>query len=204
MFCVSRFLCACVAASFFAVSAFAAPVLIDFETYPGVDGILGTADDVVAGTDFLVPLSTQYTPMGLTFLQGSLMRTSFLDGNPANHFISSTNPIATLSVPVFGLSIASKSYWDAYMTAYNAAGDVIGHAALINTNSGSAFLKGVLSLTTTQAIARFSILPTNSNHILNLDNLVLEVGQVPEPASVALLAFGLLALGVQRRVRRQR
>ena len=96
---VARFLCACAALFCFAgTPGSATPLLIDFETYPDADGVFGTGDDVAAGTDPLVPVGGKYASLGLTFLQGSLLRASFFDGNPDNHFISSTNPIATLSV----------------------------------------------------------------------------------------------------------
>ncbi len=97
----------------FSVQANAAPIVITFEAFPGADGILGTSDDTSPIDTFLQPLNDQFSSMGLTFSQGSLLKASFYDGNPDNHFISSTNPVATLSVPVFGISVDSYSYWNA-------------------------------------------------------------------------------------------
>lgn len=76
---------------------------------------------------------------------------------------------------MFGASIFSKSYWSAYLTAYNAFGDIIGHAELLNPGSGSTFQSGLLAVVTTEAIAKFSILPSNPSYILNFDNMVLDV-----------------------------
>jgi hypothetical protein len=181
----------------------AAPLTITFETLPGADGKLGTADDVDASDEFLVALQDQYAAVGLSFSQGSLLRWDFFDGNDDNHFISSTAPVATLSAPVFGISIESKSYWDAFLTAYDSAGNIIGTSVLLNPNAGQGPLSGMLSLTTTQAIAGFSIMADQPNHILNLDNLVLDVAAVPEPAPLFLLGLGALMLGAQRRPRRK-
>lgn len=201
----TRFILACVAVLVLSgAPVLAAPLTITFETLPGADGVLGTPDDVPASDAFLVPMQDQYASIGLTFAQGSLLRDSFFDGNPDNHFLSSIAPSGTFSVPVFGISIQSNSYWDAFLTAYDAGGNIIASAELLNPQSGSEKLFGLLTLTTTQAIASFMIAPDHPDRILNLDNLVLTVGEVPEPAPAFLLALGMGALVVQRRLRRRK
>ncbi|MEO5933435.1 MAG: hypothetical protein ABIQ08_07780 [Duganella sp.] len=80
-----------------AATASAAAITIDFETMPGADGKLGTADDTPMADNFVVPITDQLTPAGITFSQGSIMRWDFFDGNPRNHFLSSTSPIGAFS-----------------------------------------------------------------------------------------------------------
>lgn len=125
----------------------------------------------------------------------------FFDGNPVNHFISSTSPIGLLTRPVTGISIDSRSFWDAVLTAYDSQGNVMASYTLLNPNAGREFLHGVLSISTTAPIYGFSILPNNPNHILNLDNLRLTIAEVPEPAQLPLLAAGLALMATLRRRR---
>jgi len=161
---------------------FAGPWVIDFEHYPGPDGLLGTADDVpTPGCPAAPPclegpvaaLTTQYASVGITFSQGTLhYAPSFWPGH--DHFISSTPPIASFSVPVRQVSITSYSAHNATLTAYDASNNVLGTSVLTNPSPGSFYL-GTLSLTTTQPIDHFSVLPDNPSLILNLDNLVFTV-----------------------------
>ena len=180
--------------------AIAAPMTIDFERFPGPDGKLGTSDDV-APLWGIRPLSTEFASMGITFVQGSLAEWDFFDGNPANHFLSSPNTTINLDIPVFGISIMSKSYWDATLTAYGASGNVLASHRLDHFGPGTATMGGVLSVITSEAIASFSILPDQPNYILNLDNLVLDVVDIPEPSNMLFAGLGLLAL-VMRTKRR--
>jgi hypothetical protein len=184
--------------------AHAGEILIDFETLPGADNVLGTADDVPTDNVFLQPLGDKFKGAGVVFTQGTLFQSDFFDGNPLNHFISSTSPIGYFTRAITGISIDSYSFWDAVLTAYDSQGNVLASNTLANPNAGSAPLRGVLSLTTTAPIHSFSILPNNSNYILNLDNLHLTTAEVPEPGQWALLAGGLaLMAGVRRRRPRQ-
>jgi hypothetical protein len=156
-------------------------VTIDFEHFPGPDGLLGTADDVptpTTSTCYPPPcgegpvalLTTQYSSVGITFLQGTLHYfPSFWPGH--QHFISSTAPIATLSRPARTVSITSYSYWNATLTAYGASDDVLGTYVLTHPSPGAYPLLGTLTLSTTQPIARFSVLPDDPLQILNLDDL---------------------------------
>lgn len=182
--------------------ASAGTIRIDFEHTPGADGILGTADDVAMPNDFVRPLSDEFAGMGLRFTRGSIMTSGFFDGNPANHFLSSTYPIATLDMPVTGIAIDSYSYWDVTLTAFDADHNVLAQQVLANPGGG--FFRGHLAVTTTQAIASFSIMGPSADKIINLDNLELSDGapvSVPEPSCAALLALGLAAGGLARRRR---
>jgi len=92
-------------------------VVIDFEHFPGPDGLLGTVDDVptpLCPPPTLPPcpqgpvalLSTQYAAVGITFSQGTLhYAPSLWPGH--DHHISSTAPMATFSLPVHQVSITS-------------------------------------------------------------------------------------------------
>lgn len=174
----------------------AATINIDFEHLPGADGVLGTADDVPTANTMLDSLDEKYAAVGLHFSQGTLFQAAFYDGNPLNHFISSTNPIATLSVPVYGISIDSRSFWTATLTGYDAQGNVLA----VNVLDAAQAANGTLSIVSAVPIYRFSVLPPQSNEILNLDNLVLTTAPVPEPSSYAMLLAGLaLTAGYARR-----
>jgi hypothetical protein len=188
-------------------AAVAAPqITIDFEHLPGPDGVLGTPDDVPTDNVFLQPLGDKFASVGLSFSQGTLLQSPFFDGNPNNHFISSTNPIGVFSVPVFGIAIDSYSFWDAILTAYDVNGNILATDELLNPNAGGAFLFGRLSLQTSQPIYSFSVLPQNPSSILNLDNLQLTVAEVPESPQFAMFGLGLvlLAATVRHRAARRR
>jgi hypothetical protein len=165
-------------------AAGAATISIDFEHLPGADGVLGTADDVPTDNTFMTSLDEKFAAVGVHFSQGSLLQDSFYDGNPLNHFISSTNPIATFSVPVFGISMDSRSYWTATLTAYDSHGNILAQNVLSNSI-------GTVSVTSAVPIYSFSILPPQQQQILNLDNLVLATTPVPEPEQFAMLLAGL-------------
>jgi hypothetical protein len=183
-------------------SAFANTIYIDFESLPGPDGMLGTADDIATPNQFLNDLANLYSSVGVNFSQGSLLQAAFYDGNPLNHFISSTNPIGSFSVPVFGISIQSKSYWTATLIGYDEYGNVLAQDRLFNPNAGipqQGFppLFGTLSINSSQRIFGFSILPDQPNYILNLDQLTLNTSPIPEPSQLGLIGIGLIIFGLQ-------
>jgi hypothetical protein len=192
---------AALALTLMAGSASAATILVDFETTPGADGILGTADDLAMSNENIRWIRNDLSAAGITFTQGTLFVGSLFGGNPGNHFLSSTNPVGSFSIPVFGISIESYSYWNATLYAYDANGAVLATSYVFN-NTGD-FKHDVLSLTTTQAIAGFAVLPDNPNYILNLDNMVLTTtAPVSEPSTYAMLAGGLALLASRARRRR--
>ena len=69
--------------------------------------------------------------MGLTFERATLFHDGFYDNNPDNHFLSSAQPVGIFSVPVFGVSIDSNSYWNMTLEAYDALGNVIATSILL-------------------------------------------------------------------------
>jgi hypothetical protein len=188
------------AVSLLCSAAGASTINIDFEHLPGVDGVLGTADDVPTANTFIDSLGEKFAAVGVHFSQGTLFQADFYDGNPLNHFVSSTNPIATFSVPVFGISMDSKSYWNATLTAYDSLGHVLATNVLLNPNAGSDFFSGTVNITSSAPIYSFSILPPEQGQILNLDNLVLTTAPVPEPEQFMMMLAGLvLVAGYARR-----
>jgi hypothetical protein len=187
-----------------AVPAYATPVSIDFETFPGPDGVLGTADDLPSYDGSIIPLSNEFSAIGLNFDRGTLFKDAFYDGDPDNHFLSSSNPIGHFSVPVFGIRIESFSHWTATLSAFDINGVLIDTAVLFHPIDAPFFDRGMLSLTTNQQIYSFRIDADTPDHILNLDNLVLDVAApaaVPEPSQLLMfpLSLGLLALARKRR-----
>lgn len=180
----------------FATPVFAGTISIDFEHTPGLDGILGTADDVAMPNTFLQTLGTQYAALGLTFTQGQLLQSDFYNGDPSNHYMSSRNPIVQLSTAMSSLSIDSYSIWNVTVTLYDIDGNAIWWEQLFNPAAGSSFLRGQLVAISPEPFYSFSILPDNPDHILNLDNLVLTTYEptvdVPEPSSAALLALAMV------------
>jgi hypothetical protein len=189
---------------FAAAPALAKPVSIDFESFPGPDGVLGTADDLPSYDGSIIPLSNEFAAIGLNFDRGTLFKGDFYDGDPDNHFLSSSNPIGRFSVPVFGISIESYSHWTATLSAFDINGDLIDSFVLFHQNDGPFFDRGTLSLSTSQQIYSFRVDADTPDHILNLDNLVLNIPAptaVPEPSQLLMfpLSLGLLALARKRR-----
>lgn len=183
---------------FCAIEARADSVTIDFERFPGADGRLGTADDVMPASGLML-LRDQFSSLGLTFSQGTLGQSAFFNGNPANHFITSTAPIGFLTAGFSGVAIESYSFWDATLTAFDASNAVLGTAHLSNPRSGSSPLRGVLSVNTSAPIHHFSVFAPTSDQILNLDNLVLTTAAtVPEPSTFVLLCLGAALAGARR------
>lgn len=195
---INRLLATTLATLLMAGSASAATILVDFETTPGADGRLGTADDLPMFGDNIRWIRDELTPAGITFTLGTLFVGSLFDGNPANHYLSSTNTVGTFSTPVYGISIQSYSHWNATLYAYDASGKVIASDRVLKNNQDF-FERRTLSLSSKEAIVGFAVLPDNPNYILNLDNMALTTTPVPEPSSWALLGAGLALLGWRAR-----
>ncbi len=184
-------------------------VLIDFEAFPGPDGIIGTADDVPAPSHcpsgVCGPLSNEFSSMGITFTRGTLFEGSlFPSPAPTNHYISSTPPDANLYRLVTGISITSYSFWTATLYALDENNNVIASDTLTNPNAGSSFLLGTLSVSANRPIRRFTVLPAGCqigaspcDPILNLDNLILIAPATPGPPGVPTVSgWGMLVLVV--------
>lgn len=159
-------------------------VTINFERFPGPDGMLGTADDTFPACDLngiCELLGSQFADMGITFTSGLLEQSGLFPGSSSlNHFVSSSPPDATFSVPVTGISITSYSVWTATLYALDEANNVIASSTLTNPNAGSSFFLGTLTVSTSLPIRRFTVLPagcqigeSGCGPILNLDDLVL-------------------------------
>jgi hypothetical protein len=160
-----------------AVPLAAQTITLDFERFPGPDGILGTVDDEspvtcvpIEPACFIQPLTTEFSAVGITFTAGSLHYGSLW--GDVGFFVSSTPPAGTFSVPVRHVSVKSYSYWPATLTAWDAADGVLGSVTLPHPAPGATLSLGALVLTTTQPIARFAVTADQPGHILNLDDLV--------------------------------
>ena len=168
-------------------------VRIDFESFPGPDGLLGTADDVSAPDTFFTPLTTQYSSLGLNFELGAL----FQFDRGGNHLLYGTWPIATFSLPVHELYIDNRSFWDVFLTGYDIDGNVVATDASVRETSG---LKTQLSIKSELPIYRFSLASDGDrNKIISFDNLSyfvdLRAAEVPEPPSIWIFLIALVGLG---------
>src|SRR5262245_4070852 len=183
----------------------AQPILVDFETFPGPDGSFGTPDDVPAPPcpgGICGPLSSEFTSFGMTFTSGTLGTLPLFPGAPVtNHYITSSPPDATLTRPVTGISITSYSVWTATLYALDGTGAILASNTLTHPSPGSSFFLGTLSVSTTEPIARFTVLAAgcsigqSCNQILNLDDLTL-TGPPPPPVTEVptLSEWGLAGL----------
>ncbi len=206
------FLAGLLLASAWPRSAGAQTTLIDFETFPGPDGVFGTPDDIPSPPcpgGICSNLTSEFSSFGMTFTSGTLGTLPLFPGAPpTNHYLTASPPDATFSRPVTGISITSDSVWTATLYALDSGGAVLASDTLTHPSPGTSFFLGTLSVSTTQPIARFTVLPAGCviggpcNPILNLDNLVLKtpalsVTTVPTLSewSLAGLAALLGALG---------
>lgn len=197
------------AALCFSASASAATVTIDFETLPGADQVLGTADDTPTFEGEMGGFGNAYSGIGVTFTRGLGFHDAFFDGNADNHYVSSTDTTAFFSVPVFGIKLDSKSVWDATLNAFDAQGKLIASSTLYHPNEGGDFFKASFGVRSSQQIYSFALVANNPNWILNMDNLVLETSApvmaspVPEPAAALMIPLALAGLAMARRRQKQ-
>lgn len=189
-------------------TGWAQPVLVDFDTYPGPDGMLGTADDVPA-PDCPGPgdpkicglLGDPYAGLGVTFAPILLFQGDFFPGKgPANHFLSSDPLDARLTFDVHQVTLSSYSVWPAVLYGLDAADNVVATGFL--PNATGTFQFGEMRLSSAQPIRRVTALAEGCvvgelcDHILNVDDLVLD----PTPVAAATIptlsgaAASLLAL----------
>jgi hypothetical protein len=198
----------------FSTAAFGTSFIIDLEHAPGSDGILGTADDVGTPIPCLScrPLSgLGYSSVGIDFTSGTLFAGEpYPSSDPNNHWSSSSVPRATFSIPVYGISV---DFWSAHsLTLYglDINDNVIVSATHIKLAGSPGFDTGVLSVSSPDGIAGFTVHPTDCpvsaaqcNSIVNIDNFVFTTSapvSTPEPAPLAMLGGGLASLlWLQRR-----
>jgi hypothetical protein len=152
---------------------------LDFESYPGPDGQLGTPDDVPTPPcpgGFCGPLADEYASVGLTFDSGVLMQGDWFPGTPAtNHYVSSSPLDATLADPGRSAAVESYSFWTVVLWLLDAQDQVLGTATLVNPSPGNLY-SGTLSLASSTPYTRVTVrpegcLPSDScAQIVNLDN----------------------------------
>ena len=169
-------------------------VLIDFETFPGPDGAFGTPDDIPAPPcpgGICGLLTNEFSSFGMTFSSGTLGTIPLFPGAPVtNHYLTSTPPDATFTRPVGGISITSYSRRTAILYALDAKGAILASNTLVHPSPGDFFFLGTMSVTTTEPIARFTVLSEGCtigqpcNPILNLDDLTLTEPAGPPPPPV--------------------
>ena len=208
-----------VAAALVVIPVQGSTVSIDFEAFPGPDGILGTIDDIPTPScgggvlSICGPIGDSFSTMGMKFATGTLFQGSLSPGSAdSNHYVSSTPPDATFAFPVYGISILSYSYWSDVLYALDSSNTVIATDTLTSPTVGSAFFLGTLSLETTQPISRFTVLPDGCSigatrvgacdEIVNLDNLVLTTASTsaaPEPSLLFPFCVGLAFVFVRRK-----
>ncbi|UCG98835.1 MAG: hypothetical protein JSW31_07330, partial [Burkholderiales bacterium] len=153
-------------------------ISINFETSPGPDGILGTADDIATpfpctACAYLSDLG--YEAVGVNFTSGTLFAGGlFPDAGPANHYSSSTVPDATLLIPVYGVRLRSYSAWTVTLYAFDDAGSIVATDTV--QNSSLALQLAELKVTSTRPIARFTVRPEgcspgapSCDRIVNID-----------------------------------
>ena len=195
---MSKLLALIAAASFAAAPVHAETLTIDFNTVPGADGKLGTADDepvLFEGSPRRI--EEEFAAVGVHFTTASLVTAAFFNGDAANTFLTSQPVAAWFDMPVHGISIDSYSYWNATLSAYDAAGNLLATDRV----ESNGWHNATLSVASSAPIYRFTVLPDEEGRILNLDNLALAVSPVPEPSQLAMLAGGLLLLGATLRRR---
>lgn len=161
-------------------------LLIDFEAFPGLDGILGTVDDIPTPTyPELTPclsLSSEFSSVGVDFSSGTLFQGAFFPGTSSgNHFVSSEPLDVTFSSSVHSVSVQSFSTWTAVAYALDSSGNILATDVLVHPTPGTGtFFLGTLVVSSAQPIARFLVHPEgcgiddSCSEILNLDNLIVE------------------------------
>ena len=125
-----RLLVLTVVGSAFHSAALGASIIIDLEHTPGPDNILGTADDVPTrspcGYGCLPLYSLGYSAVGVNFTSGDLYDGPWFPGSlSTNHFSSLGNPDATFSIPIYGVSVESFSFWSLTLYGFDNAGNVL-------------------------------------------------------------------------------
>ncbi len=174
-------LCFVAIATVLTPSACASAITIDFEHFPGVDGILGTVDDIPVPSGF-VPITNQFSSLGITFSSP----TGIFNGvwNPG-HFVYG-RLLATLSVPVYRISAEVWSVNTLTIEAFDSSGDLLDSDALPLGH-------GFVQVQSSTPISSFVVVTTT---LPGTDNLTLDgSAPVPEPGTLLLISTGLFGLG---------
>ena len=163
-----------------------APIEIDFEVFPGVDGVFGTEDDEFPPfCDFwCYELVDEFSSIGVRFNTGSLYQVpgGFFPDRPAdNHFVSRYPLNIELDQPAFSVSIRSYSVWNAVLYVYDQRDQLIASDTLSHPDPQSDFYLGTMSVTTEEPIYQVIVMadtcapdpvtPMSCDEILNLDDL---------------------------------
>ncbi|MEM1203118.1 MAG: hypothetical protein AAGN66_07800 [Acidobacteriota bacterium] len=165
-----------------AAGAFGQTLTLDFETFPGPDGQLGTGDDVPTPDCSVQPcaVADAYAALGLDFTVGTLLQGDTFPGTgPGNHYLSSSPPDVAVTPDVYGVSIRSHSRWTAVLYVLDADGGVLATDTLVNPSAGVSDHGGTLGVVTTEPIRRFTVRPLGCgideqcSQILNLDDLTI-------------------------------
>jgi len=155
-------------------------VALDFESYPGPDGRLGTADDIPTPScpGFCGLLSDEFEPVGLTFTSGTLFQGGLFPSTPStNHFLSSTPPDVVVSQPARWASVDSYSAWSAVLWLLDDEDQDLARTTLVNPSPGAPY-SGSVSLASGAAWTRVTVRPEGCSpadecsDILNVDHLV--------------------------------
>lgn len=189
-------------------------VLIDFETFPGPDGELGTLDDIPINapnlfSDQPVQITDQYAAVGIEFLPtpGVQDQNEILNDASFNRTAgSSENLLSTLrsqfpfgpiearfTVPVYELAMAIGlgsigSVQPNRLEIFDAGG------GLIDSVVGS---DEVVTLTSTLPIDRFVVVATDRTRQAAIDDIAYTI--VPEPTSGVCLMLSMCAFAARRR-----
>ena len=165
-----------------------ASIQIDFDVFPGGDGVFGTEDDQFPPScDFwCYDLLDEFSSIGVRFNTGSLYQVpgGFFPDRPAdNHFVSRYPLNIELDQPAFSVSIRSYSVWNAVLYAYDQQDQLIASDTLSHPNPQSDFYLGTMSVTTEEPIYQVIVMadtcapdpvtPMLCDEILNLDDLQL-------------------------------
>lgn len=185
-----------------------AVITIDFDTFPGPDGMLGTADDVPApdcpdagGIGICDIIGDAYASLGVTFAPVLLFQGSFFpDKEPTNHFLSSEPMDARFTFDVYQASLSSYSVWPAVLYGLDADDNIVATSFL--PNDTHTFQLGVMSISSTEPIRRVTALAEGCvvgefcDQILNVDDLVLDLTPIAAPTIPTLSGVGIAVLGL--------
>jgi len=178
-------------------SPLAALIPIDFEQYPGPDGMLGTRDDVRlpgcpgnTGTCVVTSLSNEFESVGVMFENWFV---TYQHGDNPNNFSNNNHracagsdpqPLVRLRVPIFGVAVTSLATWPVRLDAFDTDGALIGSSFLPHPNPGCLGscpqVHGIVVFDSTVPIASFRLTNVSPGGEFTggcVDNLILRPSQ---------------------------